>query len=245
MITPKAFMQQYRKLRVPVTRDRITFYYGVAVRKYYINKRGAGPAPLIQKIRAEQAYSTFGNNHDRELRRAAMGKGSPADYQIALRAAAEGGLIDPKTQSPQSFCDQWLGLDCSGLVTNWFRASGRRLFPDQRIANVKSIEYFQKTKTVPDSRFVTTGDVLVLMASNTQVDSSPGHVALVNSFFPLWAGREMEVVEATAAAGASQCPCASKYRVERILEPGQENNDVLLLKVRRFNTSATFAVMAW
>ena len=154
-------------------------------------------------------------------------------------------MIDPRTESLQAFCDRWLGLDCSGFVTNWFLATGRRTPTDNRRDAISADNYYSPTKAVQHPNAITRGHVLVLMANNQKCARGPGHVALVQSIYPFWFSQQnrMEVVEATSSS--STCPCASTYEVKEVIEPGSDGNQVLILKVQRFGKINKFAVMAW
>jgi hypothetical protein len=68
----------------------------------------------------------------RRLRRVFLGKGSPRDIALTLGLLnASGRLADVfpglgEQAAMQSYCDRFIGLDCSGFVNNYFTAIGRR-----------------------------------------------------------------------------------------------------------------------
>jgi hypothetical protein len=68
----------------------------------------------------------------RRLRRVYTGKGAPRDIALVLglldcsgRLGALFPSFDRRT-AMQNYCDQFIGVDCSGFVNNYFTAIGRR-----------------------------------------------------------------------------------------------------------------------
>ena len=53
------------------------------------------------------------------IRRSFVGKGSPEDLAYTLRLILRFKMAEATTASLQKFCDNYLGLDCSGFVTNF------------------------------------------------------------------------------------------------------------------------------
>jgi hypothetical protein len=53
------------------------------------------------------------------ITRTFVGKGSPSDIAFTLNLATIFGMVKPDVASVQSYCDAYIGLDCSGFVTNF------------------------------------------------------------------------------------------------------------------------------
>ncbi len=53
------------------------------------------------------------------IARTYIGKGTPADVARTLTLAVRYGLVAADTASLQKYCDDYVGLDCSGFVTNY------------------------------------------------------------------------------------------------------------------------------
>jgi hypothetical protein len=68
----------------------------------------------------------------RRLRRVFAGKGAPRDIALVLGlldCSGRFGALFPgvdRQSAMQSYCDRFIGLDCSGFVNNYFTAIGRR-----------------------------------------------------------------------------------------------------------------------
>ena len=145
MPAPLDFMRQYRALRVnsavenspaegicrQVTHEvqLLTYFMmswtaGTDQREDYslVTQRAAGAG-------AQDANQWYAQNRER-IQTAAMGKGAPHDYELALEWAVRSGRIaNPSQATLQQFANQHLGIDCSGFVTNYLCANGRRAPP--------------------------------------------------------------------------------------------------------------------
>jgi hypothetical protein len=247
MPTPFELLQRYRSLNVkaviddPVAQVCREGSYRAQVRNYFMMSWAAGT-----EVHNDYTAVTSGGSRtnawfqaNREhIRSAAMGKGSPRDYELALEWAVRSGKIANPTQaSIQAYCDDHLGIDCSGFVTNYLIANGKK--PDTADArrNTSAASYYNPGKAVNDSAAVRQGDLLVWMTAANTVLTGPGHVAVVESYVPASrAGGNMRVVEATGAAGATPKLLDSIYSVERIIDKGP-TAPVMVLVVSRHGTS--------
>lgn len=57
------------------------------------------------------------------LHRSFVGKGSPLDIAVTLRLAVRFGKVAANPGALQSYCDRYIGLDCSGFVSNYANAN--------------------------------------------------------------------------------------------------------------------------
>lgn len=72
-----------------------------------VNPQEYGPGSLYESVSVEAITRTF------------VGKGSPEDIAGTLELAVRYGLVAADTASLRKYCDQYIGLDCSGFVTNY------------------------------------------------------------------------------------------------------------------------------
>ncbi|MGC4049121.1 MAG: hypothetical protein QM757_06350 [Paludibaculum sp.] len=124
MPTPVEFMRQYRNLRVnvgvddPVTRVCRNQVYIAQLRKYFMMDWTAGTEEsrdYAEVTRGSRDDAWFQANKER-IRTAAMGKGSPQDYQLALEWAVRARKITtPNQTSIQTYCDDHSGHRLLGL----------------------------------------------------------------------------------------------------------------------------------
>ena len=211
MPTPVQFMRQYRNLRVDVVVDdpiRGVCRTGtclVQLKKYFMMNWTDGT-----EERRDYNQVTRGSSHDawfqqnkERIRTAAMGKGAPQDYALALEWAVRSGKVSlPSQGTVQTYCDDHLGIDCSGFVTNYLCACGKRAYSSHLVRNTSASSYYAPARAVNDASQIRQGDLLVWMHGHS-VLSHPGHIAVVDSYTPQsMAGGNMRVVEATGAAGA-------------------------------------------
>lgn len=247
MPTPVEFMRQYRNLRVnaviddPVTRTCRTATFTVELRKYFMMDWDDGTEErrdydTVTRGSANDAW--FQANKER-IRTAAMGKGAPQDYQLALEWAVRSGKIPNVNQATlQTYCDDHLGIDCSGFVTNYLVACGKRTYSANLVRNTSAASYFSAAGAVNDPSQVRQGDLLVWMNGNT-VKTNPGHVAVVESYVAQSRpGGNMRVVEATGASGANPKLLDSMYTVEQIIPKGGAV-PAMILVVKRHGVSGS------
>lgn len=247
MPTPVDFMKQYRTLRVnaviddPVAQVCRTVTHMVQLRKYFMMDWDAGT-----EERRDYDAVTRGSRHDtwfqtnkERIRTAAMGKGAPQDYELALEWAVRSGKIPNVTQgSIQTYCDDHLGIDCSGFVTNYLVACGKKTYSSHTMRNTGAASYFRAASAVNDSTQIRQGDLLVWMSGNS-VKTSPGHIAVVDSYVAQCrVGGNMRVVEATGASGANPKLLDSMYTVEQILPKGG-SRPAMILVVKRHGVSGS------
>jgi hypothetical protein len=247
MPTPVEFMRQYRNLMVraviddPVARVCREGTHLVQLTKYFMMDKDWDPGSEevrdYNTVTAGSRSDTWFQTNKERIRNAAMGKGAPQDYVLALEWAVRSGKIRNVTQATiQTYCDEHLGIDCSGFVTNYLIACGKKAYSNQTVRNTGAASYFNPAKTVNDSTNVRQGDLLVWMNGNA-VKQSPGHIAVVESYVPqCMSGGNMRVVEATGAAGANPKLLDSMYSVERIIDKGN-GVPAMTFVVKRHGTS--------
>ena len=123
----------------------------------------------------------FQANKER-IRTAAMGKGAPQDYELALEWAVRSKKIPTVTQATlQTLLDDHLGIDCSGFVTNYLVACGKKTYSSNTVRNTSAASYYNAAAAINDATRVRAGDLLVWMDGNS-VKTNPGHVAVVESY---------------------------------------------------------------
>ena len=245
MPTAVEFMTQYRNLMVnvviedPVARVSRSATYCVQLKKYFMMDWTEGT-----EERRDYNAVTLGSKDDvwfqsnkERIRTAAMGKGAPGDYDLALAWAVRSKKLPLVTQATlQSYCDEHLGIDCSGFVTNYLVSRGKRSYSSATVRNTSAASYYNVGSAVNDPARVQAGDLLVWMDGNS-VKTNPGHVAVVESYFPQsMPGGNMRVVEATGASGASPKLLDSMYTVEKIIPKGGAV-PVMILVVKRHGVS--------
>lgn len=252
MMTPVNFMHQYRTLQVPapfedtVRRMSTVVTHTVQLRKYFMMDWSSGTeesndyAAVTSGGSASNAW--FQANKE-AIRTAAMGKGSPRDYALALEWAVRSGKVSNPTQaSLQTFCDEHLGIDCSGFVTNFLIANQKRAASSTVQRNTSAASYYSVAKTVNDDTRIVQGDLLVWMSGNS-VKTDPGHIAVVESYVPQSRpGGSMRVVEATGANGATPKLLDSMYAVEQII-PKAGATPAMILVVKRHGLSGSRVVV--
>lgn len=249
MPTPLEYMLRYRSLNVeapvndPVSRTCRTFTCRVELRTYFMMNWTAG----TEEFRDYTAVTSGGERtnewymtHREAIRTAAMGKGAPEHYERALEWAIRSGkILNPSQATVQQFCDEHLGIDCSGFVTNYLIAIGKK--PDNHTTrrNTNARMYYNAPRAVNSSTDVCPGDLLVWMTEQNAVKTNPGHIAVVQTYTAASrVGGNMRVVEATGAAGATPKLLDSMYSVEQIIDRGR-GVPVMILVVRRHGVSGS------
>ena len=252
MPTPAEFMRQYRNLRVGAAIEDATAgmtragTHCVQLRKYFMMDWTEGTEERLDYNVVTAGSSThawFRENKDR-IRTAAMGKGAPRDYELALEWAVRSGKVPSVTQATlQTYCDNHLGIDCSGFVTNYLVACGKRIYSSNTVRNTSAASYYNVARAINNPAHVQPGDLLVWMNGNV-VRSNPGHVAVVDQYFPQSAaGGNMRVVEATGASGANPKLLDSMYSVEQIIPKGGSVPVMILVVKRHGRSGSRVAVM--
>jgi hypothetical protein len=246
MPTAVEFMNRYRNLKVnvviedPIAQECRTHAYLVQLKKYFMMDWADGAEERRDYntvTRGSRDDLWFRTNKDR-IRAAAMGKGAPQDYELALEWAVRSRKINQVNQNTlQAYFDDHLGIDCSGFVTNYLVANGKKTYSLSTVSGTSASSYYDGTK-VNDPLQVRQGDLLVWMNGNA-VMTDPGHVAVVESYRPQSAlGGNMRVVEATGASGANPKLLDSMYTVERIIPRGGIVPTMILV-VRRHGVSGS------
>lgn len=263
MPTPLELIERYRNLRVNAplqmsTADGLqhTVTHTIQLKTYFMMNWTEGGEQLsdfrhtTQRDRGTDAASraaALANNqwfdvNKERIRNAAMGKGAPEDYALALEWAVRSGLIsDPTQASIQSYCNDRLGIDCSGFATNYLCVAGRRVYSSSVVRNSGAQSYYNAAQAINDATQVRQGDLLVWMTGN-RPKSDPGHIAVVQSYMAAsTAGGNMEVCEATASGGANPKLLCSRYTVTRIIPPNDPaiRNQVMILECIRLGVPGT------
>lgn len=249
MPTPVELMRQYRALKVkavlddPVTRTCREVTHQVELKKYFMMDWNGG----TEEKKDFDAVTSGGSKtnawfqaNKEAIRTAAMGKGAPGHYELALEWAVRSGKIkDPTQAAIQAYCDEHLGIDCSGYATNYLIANGKKPDTHDTRRNTSAASYYSAAKAVNDPAAVRQGDLLVWMTAANVVKTGPGHIAVVESYVAQSrpAGN-MRVVEATGAAGASPKLLDSMYSVEQIVEK-KGSAPVMILVVKRHGVSGS------
>ena len=246
MPSPVEFMRLYRNLRVNVVIDDSVSrtcrqgVHMVELRKYFMMDWDDGTEErrdFNAVTRGSRDDVWFQANKER-IKTAAMGKGAPEDYQLALEWAVRSRKVQNVTQaSLQTYMDDHLGIDCSGFVTNYLVACGKKAYSANTVRNTGAASYFNAVTAVNDSTQIRQGDLLVWMDGNS-VKRNPGHIAVVDSYVAQCrVGGNMRVVEATGAGGANPKLLDSMYDVERITP--KTGSVPMILNVKRHGTSGS------
>jgi hypothetical protein len=252
MPTPVEFMTKYRNLKVSVAvEDPITQVcrigsHLVQLRKYFMMDWADGTEERRDYntvTRGSKDDAWFQANKER-IRTAAMGKGAPQDYEVALEWAVRSNKIPTVTQAAlQTYCDEHLGIDCSGFVTNYLVKCGKRAYSSNVVRNTSAASYYNPATAINDPNRIRQGDLLVWMEGNS-VKRNPGHVAVVESYVnQSRVGGNMGVVEATGASGANPKLLNSMYAVERIIPKGGSVPVTILVVGRHGVSGSRVAVM--
>lgn len=105
-----------------------------------------------------------------ELARVFTGKGTPELCAKALQLAEAFGLVKPTVMAMQSYCDDFIGLDCNGFVGNYLQEIGCTLVGPETPAQPA---YF----TPPGKRLTKLEDI---KANSVLAWKAGGHVAIVD-----------------------------------------------------------------
>jgi hypothetical protein len=251
MPTPLEFREQYLNISVDIEVDddaammcRVN-RMKVRLNKYFMmnSHLGTSERTHFDAVSAGSNKDIWFRLHKAHIRCAAMGKGAPDDYGLALEWAVHTGRIKyPSQPSIQRYFDLNMGIDCSGFATNYLIASGKLGDSIETRANTSAASYFNPAKAVNDPSDVRQGDLLVLMDGNrvmekhTDGTGGTGHVMVVESFsaqcsveFPYGS---MRVVESTAAKAANPKLSDSIYKVEKIVKKGGHVPCMILVNKR-------------
>ena len=133
MPTPAELLNQYRNLNVSYVQDNgercVETKAKIRLRKYFMMDwdDGSEERTDFDHVIGGGRRHDFYQEHKERIKTAAMGKGSPEDYRLALEWAVRSGKVqDPAPGTIQGFCDQRLGIDCSGFATNYLIANSRK-----------------------------------------------------------------------------------------------------------------------
>ncbi|NND61371.1 MAG: CHAP domain-containing protein [Gammaproteobacteria bacterium] len=247
MLMPIDYLQRYRNIKVKAgkedeeTQSSRLVVYQVKIGKYFMMDWDADSEErkdFNTVTRGSRRNEWYRENKPKILN-AAMGKGAPEDYELALEWAVRAGRISHASKGTiQAFADDHLGIDCSGFVTNYLIAAGKMMHTDRTVRNTNAASYFSPQKAVNDASAIRPGDLLVWMRGN-QVKRRPGHIAVVQSYVPASRlGGNMQVVEATGSRNASPKLLDSMYKVEHIHRAGV-GRSTMILEVKRHGRSGS------
>jgi hypothetical protein len=252
MPSPVEFMKQYRNLKVNVVIDDPVAgvcrpgTHVVQIRKYFMMDWDEGTEERrdYNTVTRGSAHDAWFQTNKERIRTAAMGKGAPQDYELALEWAVRSRQIPNVTQGTlQTYCDDHLGIDCSGFVTNYLAACGKKTYSSNTMRNTSAASYYSAAQAVNDATQVRQGDLLVWMDGNS-VKRNPGHIAVVESYVAQsMVGGNMRVVEATGASGANPKLLDSMYTVERIIPKGGAVPSMILVVKRHGVSGSRVAVI--
>ena len=229
MTTPLQFREQYFNIGVDyevddeVRRVCRVEHASVKLNKYFMMSNDVNSV-VAQHYSAVTADGTKKNAwfqaHKEGIRAAAMGKGAPGDYSDALEWAVYAKHIKtPSQQALQDYFDKYMGLDCSGFVTNYLIANGKKPDTYDAKVNTSAASYFVPAKAVNDVSQIRQGDLLVYMNGN-HAKTNPGHVMVVESLSaicsPQYPYGNLRVVESTGADAANPKLSDSIYKIDAI-----------------------------
>ncbi len=169
MPTPVAFMRQYRDLKAiagiedDAAKMTRLVTHRVQLRKYFMMDWADGTEERrdYNTVTRGSKHDTWFNANKARIRNAAMGKGAPQDYELALEWAVRSGKIANIDQSTlQTFCDNHLGIDCSGFATNYLIACGKKAYSSQTVRNTGAASYYNSANAVNNSSKIRQGDLL-------------------------------------------------------------------------------------
>ena len=251
MPTPVEFMNRYRNIKVSAVIDDAAAgvcrigTHTVQLRKYFMMDwdETSEERRDFNAVTSDGRRSDFYRANQEHILNAAMGKGAPDDYRLALEwAIISGKIAAPLTaEKVQQYADEHLGIDCSGFATNYLIAAGKKTYSSTTVRNTGAASYFDSSKAVNDPLAVQRGDLLVWMNGNS-VKRDPGHIAVVDDYVAQCrpAGN-MRVVEATGARGANPKLLDSMYMVEGIVD--QTGRVPMILVVKRHGVSGSHVVV--
>lgn len=150
-------------------RYQVTFSYTNAT-EVATTTLGADGRPVITMPAIHFVTETIDT---RELAPAFYGKGSPSAIRKALRYAVAFGLVQPTASALNTYCQDYIGLDCSGFVGNYLQQEGNSAFGPETGA----------TNFAPAASRISSMDQIreksVIVWKNTN------HVAIVHSVEPI------------------------------------------------------------
>ena len=265
-ITPYDFMLKYRSLYVtyesrseqiadhPVDTTPQIITSSIHMTKYFMMNWDEGSKQLKEyhlvagkarggKSKDSQARAKTANEwyeqYKENIKTAAMGKGSPEDYRLALEWAIRSGKIpNPNTTTVQDYCFKHLGLECSGFATNYLVACGKREYSAELLRNTNAASYYNPAQAINDAEAIQQGDLLVWM-KGAKAKTGPGHIAVVDTAPSKSFPTKMRVCEATANAHARPKILGSWYDILEVTPKGNKKlgNKVMILKLKRHGTS--------
>jgi hypothetical protein len=261
-ITPYEFVIKYRQLYVTYdSRSEDwpdlppqTITSSIHMWKYFMMKWDEGSAERKEfnlvtakarggKSKDSQAAAKSANEwyalYKENIMTAAMGKGAPEDYRLALEWAIKSGKIpNPNTSNVQDYCFAHLGLECSGFATNYLVAAGKREYSAELLRNTNAASYYNSAQAINDAAAIQQGDLLVWM-KGAKAKTGPGHIAVVDTPPTAAFPTKMRVCEATGHAHARPHILGSWYDILEVTPKGDKKigNKVMLLKVKRHGSS--------
>jgi hypothetical protein len=207
----------------------------VALNGYFMNV-GRTAAEHRAAVTHGLGNDTWFKQYKARIETAAMGKGSPQDYALALQWAVYSGKItNPSQATLQHYLDTYMGIDCSGFVTNYLIAS-RRVSYSPLQADAAS--YYHRGMAVSHQHQIRCGDLLVMMEGHHPKRHPAGHIVVVNDYLPIYTGEcSVGIVESRGHHGLTY----SRYIIQKI-EPQRGTNPMILVMKRFGHSHCRFAV---
>lgn len=154
------------------------------------------------------------------------GKGSPEDIAAAVKLAVAFGLVEGNVAAMQKFCDENIGIDCSGFASNYFGLDAKS------VCNLGAAKMAPADKRVKKLEEVRAGTAIVFKSGKhvalvdkvTQKDSDPtAGVYALNCM----------VAESTADKMVEGGPADGLNYTEYVLLVTNAKNDPTLFKIMR------------
>lgn len=207
--SPKALYDAYRSLSVEMPDKQQVFFVDVREYRNYglpesdyscvagveegYNRLHRAVVRHGRKAGAHRYQLTLGNGerllvHTTDLLRVYIGKGSPDEIQMALRLAVEYKLVRPTLGALQSYCDKYIGLDCSGFTGVYYGPPYR---------GKRSTDYRTAGREVKELSELVPGCAIVWLRTN--------HLSIIDSVYRHYVVNDEQVAvecmvaEATAA----------------------------------------------
>ncbi len=254
-LSPVAFIQKY--FHLPVTTDLLdngnlefmAWNFYAKIWHYQINGSGRAAtalhdaeAPLVTHMRKDakankgivtvERQTYLPNPLNMLIWRCFVGKGSPEEIALTLRLAIRYGITS--VGGARDFCDKYLGMDCSGFVSNYANSEMGMKFVTENTPASSFAPVGKRRASLDDVRPL---DVLVWTDTN--------HVAIIDSLdqdrinfdrrksdSANLASLVCTVAEANGARGIGSCT----YSVQSI------NKATHICKVKRQDDATTWNV---
>ncbi|KAA0256218.1 NlpC/P60 family protein [Acidobacteria bacterium ACD] len=156
------------------------------------------------------------------IRRIFEGKGSPSDIKTLLEAALISEEVPDDTDSLQAFCDESIGVDCSGFVNAYFRTMNW-IGESQSILDLVRGQRKDPTRIQPRdvlywySKVSETGKLLP-----TPDTGKVGHIAVVDSP-PVSTGDGLGTMTVCESRGGGIGISTNQYSIKELLKDDDDH----------------------